>query len=84
MSLSYDNVPVEVYDNLLNTVYNHVGSLNRYMEMRKKVLGLDEIHLYDTAVPIVEDVDVKVPYEEAKEILVKAFEPLGEEYVNIS
>ncbi|MCJ7802321.1 MAG: oligoendopeptidase F family protein, partial [Candidatus Marinimicrobia bacterium] len=83
MALGADNVPVEVYDNLLSTVYNHVGSLNKYMEMRKKVLGLDEIHLYDTAVPIVEDVDVKVPYEEAKEILGKAFEPLGEEYVEM-
>jgi len=82
MSLSYDNVPIEVYDNLLETVYNHAGSLNRYMELRKKVMGLDEIHLYDTAVPIVEDVDVKVSYKEAKNILEKAFQPLGEEYVN--
>jgi len=82
-SLSYDNVPVEVYDNLINTVFKHAGSLQKYMELRKKVLGLDEIHLYDTAVPIVEDVDVKVPYGEAKEILEKAFEPLGEEYVNM-
>ena len=83
MSLSYDNVPIEVYDNLLSTVYNHVGSLNRYMELRKKVLGLDEIHMYDTAVPIVEDVNVKVSYDEAKTTLEEAFKPLGEEYVNI-
>lgn len=82
MSLSYDNVPVEVYNNLIETVYNHSGSLNRYMELRKKVMGLDEIHLYDTAVPIVEDVDVKVPYDEAKEILIEAFKPLGDEYIN--
>ena len=82
-ALGADNIPIEVYDNLLNTVYNHVGSLNKYMELRKKVLGLDEIHLYDTAVPIVEDVDVKVPYEEAKIILEKAFQPLGDEYVKI-
>ncbi len=73
MSLSYDNVPIEVYDNLLSTVYNHVGSLNRYMELRKKVLGLDEIHMYDTAVPIVEDVDVMVSYDEAKTTLEEAF-----------
>ncbi len=82
MALDADNVPLEVYDNLINTVYNHVGSLNRYMELRKKVLNLDEIHLYDTAVPIVEDVDVKVPYEEAKETLLKAFQPFGDDYVN--
>ena len=83
MALGADNVPIEVYDNLLNTVYDHVGSINKYMELRKKVLGLDEIHLYDTAVPIVEDVDVKVPYDEAKIILEKAFQPLGEEYVDM-
>ena len=83
MALEADNVPIEVYDNLLNTVYSHVGSINKYMELRKKVLGLDEIHLYDTAVPIVEDVDVKVTYDEAKIILEKAFEPLGEEYVGM-
>ncbi|MBU0529984.1 oligoendopeptidase F [bacterium] len=83
MALGADNVPIEVYDNLLNTVYSHVGSINKYMELRKKVLGLDEIHLYDTAVPIVEDVDVKVTYDEAKIILEKAFEPLGEEYVGM-
>ena len=81
-TLSYDNIPVDVYDNLIKTVFDHAGSLNRYMELRKKVLGLDEIHLYDTSVPIVEDVDVKVPYEEAKNILAKAFAPLGEEYVS--
>ncbi|MCJ7800791.1 MAG: oligoendopeptidase F family protein, partial [Candidatus Marinimicrobia bacterium] len=62
---------------------NHVGSLNKYMEMRKKVLGLDEIHLYDTSVPIVEGVDVKVSYEEAKTILEKAFQPFGDEYVEM-
>ncbi len=83
MALEADNVPVEVYDNLLSAVYNHVGTLNKYYELRKKVLGLDEIHLYDTSVPIVEDVDVKVSYEEAKEILGKAFQPLGDEYVSM-
>ncbi len=83
-ALGADNVPIEVYDNLLNTVYNHVGSLNKYMELRKKVLGLEEIHLYDTAVPIVEDVDVKVTYEEAKSTLAEAFKPLGEEYINMT
>jgi oligoendopeptidase F len=83
MALDADNVPLEVYDNLITTVYNHVGSLNKYMELRKKVLGLEEIHLYDTSVPIVEDVDVKFSYDEARKILVEAFAPMGEEYVNL-
>ncbi|MFC1527641.1 oligoendopeptidase F [Candidatus Neomarinimicrobiota bacterium] len=83
-ALGSDNVPVEVYDNLISTVYNHVGSLNRYMELRKKVLGLDEIHLYDTSVPLVEDIDINIPYEEAIATIVNALEPLGEDYVEMS
>jgi len=81
MALETDNVPIEVFDNLLGSAYNNVDALNRYMEMRRNVLGLEEIHLYDTSVPIVEDVDLKIPYEEAVETLLKAFEPMGEEYV---
>jgi len=83
MSLSNDNVPVEVYDNLLKTVHNHSNSLQKYMELRKKVLGMDEIHLYDTSVPIVEDVDIHIPYDKAIRILEEAFKPLGDEYVNL-
>ncbi len=81
MALDADNVPVEVFDNLLNTVYANAGPLHRYMELRRKVLGLEEIHLYDTAVPIVEDVSLDVPYDEAVATLLKAFEPMGEEYL---
>ena len=83
-ALGADNVPVEVYDNLISTVYNHVGSLNRYMELRKKVLKLDEIHLYDTSVPLVEDIDINIPYEEAIITIVNALAPLGEDYVEMS
>ena len=83
MALDADNVPVEVFDNLLNTGYDNVGVLNRYMELRRKVMGMDEIHLYDTAVPIVEDVSQDVAYDDAVAILIKAFEPMGEEYVEM-
>ncbi len=83
MALDADNVPVEVFDNLLNSAYANVEPLHRYMELRKKVLGLDEIHLYDTAVPIVEDVSLEVPYDEAVAILLKAFEPMGAEYLAV-
>ncbi len=82
MALDADNVPVEVFDNLLKTVYDNAGPMHRYLELRRKVLGLDEIHLYDTSVPIVDDVSLDVPYEEAVEMLLKAFEPMGDEYVN--
>jgi oligoendopeptidase F len=83
MALGVDNIPVDVYDKLIKTVFDHAGSLQRYMELRKTVLGLEEIHLYDTSVPIVEDVEVKVTYEEAGKILEKAYAPMGEEYVSI-
>jgi len=81
MALDADNVPVAVFDNLLKTAYDNVGALNRYMELRRKVMGLDEIHLYDTAVPIVEDVSLDVAYDDAVATLIKAFEPMGEEYI---
>jgi oligoendopeptidase F len=83
MALGADNVPVDVYDQLIEAVFNHTGSLQRYMELRKNVLGLEEIHLYDTSVPIVEDVEVKVTYKEAGKTLEKAYAPMGEEYVSI-
>ncbi|MBC8403412.1 MAG: oligoendopeptidase F [Candidatus Marinimicrobia bacterium] len=83
MSLDADNVPVGVFNNLLNTAYDNVDALNRYMELRRKVMGLDEIHLYDTAVPIVEDVSLDVAYDNAVTTLIKAFEPMGEEYVEM-
>ncbi|MFH1852443.1 MAG: oligoendopeptidase F [Candidatus Neomarinimicrobiota bacterium] len=83
MALDADNVPVAVFDNLLNTVYANVEYLHRYMELRRKVMGMDEIHLYDTAFPIVDDVSLEVTYEQAVEMLLKAFEPMGEEYLDM-
>ena len=55
--------------------------LHRYVDIRKKKLGLDELHMYDLYAPIVENADTKMPYEKAKEIIVKALEPMGKEYV---
>jgi len=83
MALDADNVPQEVFDNLLETTYQYVETIHRYYNLRKKVLGLDELHLYDTSVPIVENVDVMVPYEEAQATILKAFAPMGEEYVSV-
>lgn len=83
MALDADNVPQSVFNNLINTTYKYASTIHRYYNLRKKILGLEELHLYDTSVPIVEEVDVMVPYEEAQETLWKAFAPMGEEYVNI-
>lgn len=78
-----DDVPPKVYDNLVSTVKGNFGPLFRYLEFRKKVLGLTQMHIYDTYVPIVADVDFKLPYEEAVEICVAALEPLGKEYTDV-
>ncbi|MFC1671378.1 oligoendopeptidase F [Spirochaetota bacterium] len=82
-ALFSDNVPVKVYDNLIDTVKQNLPPLFKYFDFRKKILGLDELHFYDTYVPIVPEVDFKMPYEEAVDICVNALSPLGEEYTAI-
>jgi oligoendopeptidase F len=78
-----DNVPEEVYDNLIHTVRDNLEPLFRYFNFRQKILGVTELHFYDTYVPIIEDVDFQMPYEEAVEVGVRAIAPLGEEYGRI-
>lgn len=80
-SLDNDNVPVEVYDNLIETVNKNLHLLDRYLKLRKKVLKLDELHMYDLYVPMVEEYDKKVKYEEAKKLVKEGLQPLGEEYI---
>ena len=82
-SLAHTEVPVEVYHNLVNTVNANLKYLHRYMGLRKKVMGLDELHMYDLHVPIIPDADTEIPYEKAKEIIVEALAPLGEDYLKI-
>ncbi len=75
-----DNVPESVYDNLISTVRENLEPLFRYMDLRRRALGLDELHFYDTYVPLVKDVDFHMTYENAVDTCVKALSPLGEEY----
>lgn len=82
-SLFSDNVPVEVYDNLIETVKKNISPLTKYLDFRKKSLGLQELHFYDTYVPIMKDINFNMPYEEAVDTCVKALAPLGEEYTSI-
>ncbi len=79
-SLDDANVPVEVYNSLIEAVHNYLPLLHRYVGLRKKELGLDELHMYDLYVPMVQDVDMKISYEEAKELVKKGLCPLGSEY----
>ncbi|MBO6010722.1 MAG: oligoendopeptidase F family protein, partial [Oscillospiraceae bacterium] len=80
-SLFDTEVPVSVYKNLIEAVHENMGYMYKYMALRKKLLGVDELHLYDIYVPIVSDFDVKIPFEEAKETVAAALAPLGAEYV---
>ena len=81
MALSNDNIPIEVYDNLIETTHKYLKPLQHYMELRKEVLGIDSLHLYDTSVPIVKDSDKKYSFDEARKIVLNALKPLGDEYV---
>ena len=78
-----NNVSPEVYKNLVEAVNDNLDKMHRYVRLRKKLLELDELHMYDVYVPIVKDYDVKYTIEEAKELVLKAVEPLGTNYVNL-
>ncbi|WP_273327321.1 oligoendopeptidase F [Vallitalea guaymasensis] len=82
-SLFENNIPVAVYDQLIETVHKYLPLMHRYVSIRKRMLNLDELHMYDVYTPIVKDIDVKVTFEEAKEKVLEALAPLGEEYCNL-
>lgn len=82
-SLDVNNVPVEVYDNLINAVHENLDSMHKYVNLRKKILELDELHMYDIYTPIVKDVDMKIPYEEGKGLVIKGLEPMKEDYLSV-
>lgn len=82
-ALFEDNVSVQVYDNLIETVHKNLDKLHRYVSLRKKILGLDEIHMYDLYVPMVKELEWEVPYEEAVEIVKEGLKPMGTKYQDI-
>lgn len=82
-SLKPNNIPVEVYNNVVDTVNKKLSSLHRYVKLKKKLLGLEEIHMYDLYVPVVDAVEDHIKFEEACEIVIEGLKPLGEEYLNI-
>lgn len=79
-ALFADNVDVSVYDNLIATIREHLPLMHRYIALRKKALGVDELHMYDLYVPIVPEVDMKIPYDEAVQTIKEALHPLGDDY----
>ena len=78
-----NNVSPTVCDNLIDSVHRNMAYMHRYVRLRKKLLGVDELHMYDVYMPIVADYDRKFTYEEAKELSLKALAPLGEEYISV-
>ena len=77
-----ERVPTQVCDNLIETVRRHMPDMYRYVRLRKKLLGVDELHFYDIYAPLVPENDAKYSFEQAKELLCEAVAPLGEEYGN--
>jgi oligoendopeptidase F len=82
-ALANNNIPESVYDNLVNTVNDNLHLLQRYVKLRKKVLGVEELHMYDLYTPLVKDVKMEVTYNEAKDYILKGLTPLGEDYINV-
>lgn len=82
-SLDAANIPVEVYTNLIDAVHENLNLMHRYVSLRKRLLGLEELHMYDLYTPLVADIKMEIPFEEAKKIVAKGLMPLGEEYQKI-
>lgn len=82
-AMSNNHIPESVYDQLVDTVNDNLHLMHRYMELRKKVLKLDKLKMYDIYTPLIEDVDFEITYEEAKDWLEKGLSPMGDDYLSI-
>ena len=83
MALFGDNIPKDVYTNLIAAVHEALPLLHRYLGLRKRLLDLDELHMYDLFTPLAKEVDMEISYEEAKQRVREGLKPLGEEYLAI-
>ena len=79
-SLNRTQVPTSVYLNLIEAVHQNLDKMHRYVKLRKKMLGVDELHFYDIYTPLLQDVDKKIPFAEAKQTVYDALYPLGDDY----
>jgi oligoendopeptidase F len=82
-SLFKDDISVSVYTNLIDAVSESLDTFNKYLNLKKEFLGLDKFHMYDLYVPLVSQLDMKIPYEKAQEIILNALKPLGEDYISV-
>lgn len=81
-ALFSENIPIKVYDNLIDSVHKNLAPLYKYYRLRKKILALDELHIYDCSVPLAKDLVWNMSYDEAVETIRKALKPLGDNYIN--
>ncbi len=77
-----ERIPTEVYDNLVATVHDFLPKLYEYLEIRRKLMGVDDLHMYDTYVPMFQDAEVNIPWDEGVKMVLEAVKPLGEDYVS--
>jgi oligoendopeptidase F len=77
------NIPTSVYHALIEAVSEEISVLHRYMELRKRVLNLDQLHLYDVYVPLTNAIDIRLNYQEAEDIVIESVAPLGSEYQSL-
>lgn len=82
-ALDNSHIPVSVYENLIDAVHAALPLLHRYVALRKRLLGVDELHMYDLYVPMVSDTEQKIPFEKAKKMVLEGLRPMGEEYLGL-
>jgi oligoendopeptidase F len=82
-ALSPDEIPTEVYTNLIGAVRERLPVLHRYLRLRKKMLGLDDMQMWDLYVPMVKEVEREIPYEEAKRSVAQSLQPMGDQYLRV-
>jgi oligoendopeptidase F len=80
-SLAPNNIPISVYENLITQIHNNLTTLQRFLNLKKRMLGVDILHYYDLYTPIVKKVDLKFTIEEGQNIILKALNPMGKEYI---
>lgn len=82
-ALDDDHIPEEVYHNLISSVRENLPTFHRYLSLRKKMMGLDQLHYYDLYAPLVKEVDLRYSVEDAQKIILDSLQPLGKEYVSV-
>ena len=82
-SLSENNIDLSVYDNLIEAIHENLGSMHKYMDIRKRALGVEELHMYDIYAPMVKNVDFNIEYEDGVKLIKEGLQPLKKEYLSI-